>query len=143
MDQLAKILVLGQENASLPEGKPDNRLVVGSWRQVGDGQNFVSRPGQRTDDGVVAALVGQEARQRSPARGLRQLGGHGFFARNRIRRKDEAGVDVLLRQPRAGVEQLVGRRPFTELAKDQLDRDTGVRDHRLSQHDIGVDLDTT
>ena len=69
MDQLAKILVLGQENASLPEGEPDDRLVIGSRGQVGNGQNFVSDPGQCTDDGVIAALVGKEPHQRPPTRG--------------------------------------------------------------------------
>ena len=64
MNQLTEVLVLGEENASFPKCKADDRLVVGPRRQFSDRQDLVSHSSQRTDDGVVATLVGEKPHQR-------------------------------------------------------------------------------
>ena len=51
-------------------------------------------------------------------------------------------MNIVFRQLGTGVEQIVRGCPFTELAEDQLYRDTGAPYHGLAQHDIGTDFDS-
>jgi hypothetical protein len=50
-------------------------------------------------------------------------------------------VDILRRQPRIAVQQGFNRDAFGELAKHQLNGDSGPADNGLAEHDVGPHLD--
>jgi hypothetical protein len=50
-------------------------------------------------------------------------------------------VDVLTCEPRIRVDEIGLGRPFAQLPKDELDRDSCPADHRLAKHHAGVHFD--
>lgn len=64
MNQLAKVLVFGEENTLFLKSKADHRLVISPRRYVGDGQHFMSQSSQRADNRVVTTLVGEKPHHR-------------------------------------------------------------------------------
>jgi hypothetical protein len=60
---------------------------------------------------------------------------------NRIRSKTNGGLDILGNKLRICLQEIRFRCFFAKLAQDELDRYASPPDHRLSSHDLGIDID--
>ena len=64
MDQMAKVLVFGEEDTSFPKSKADYGLVIGSRRHFSDRQDLMAQTSQRSNNGIVTTLVGEKPHHR-------------------------------------------------------------------------------
>ena len=74
MNQLTKVLVLGEEDASFPKCEADHRLVVGPGSKIGDRQDLMSQPDQCADNYVVTTFVGEKPHHCESVGNLRRFG---------------------------------------------------------------------
>jgi hypothetical protein len=61
----------------------------------------------------------------------------------RIRRINDRGLKVLGGEVRIGIEEVLVGRAFPELPQYELYSNTGTTNDGLSQHHLGIDLDST
>jgi hypothetical protein len=139
--KLAEVLVFGQKNAPFRAGERQNDVVLRARIDFYDGGDVVAGVAQGSDDGEVAALVGEE-----PHRLVLVVDGafadeDNLFVRECVSCVAHRRVDVLAGQARVAIEEIRLRGAFAQLAEQQLDGDARSADHGLPKHHARVDLD--
>jgi hypothetical protein len=138
--ELTEVFVFGQEDAALLARQSDNRFVIRAAIDFGHRGHLMTGSAQSPDDCEVTALVSEEL-QSSVSIFVGDLADEDhFFARDRVRRVADCGVDIGLRELWICIDQFGLGRAFAQFAKDQLDWNPRAADDRLSQHHAWVEF---
>jgi hypothetical protein len=137
---LTKVLILRNQNAIGCNCALSNIVVLFAGRHFGNGNNIMTRETKRAYDREIAAFIGEKAHRLSSRAPFRRGHNDGFLVRQRVGRITNRGLDILDSEARVGIEQVVSSRPFTELSKNQLNRDASPANDRLSHHHLWIDF---
>jgi len=88
----------------------------------------------------IATFIGDEAHGFKQS--LDRSAEYDFFVREGIGGITKCRMDVVRGELRICLAQILLVRPFSELANNQFHRNPSASDHRLAQHDFGIDLDS-
>lgn len=103
-DELAKVLVKGNQHPSFASGDIEDRGVGCAWCSLPDPDNIVASTRQRSHDNAWDVLIGEEPHRRP-------LGSHGVDARllKSSAGVMQAGAQILLSEARVVVQNLLVR----------------------------------
>jgi hypothetical protein len=136
-DDLAEVLVVGDDDAIFGQGARQDGRVVGPAVRVEDRDHVVALRRKPPGHGRPGAFI----HEKPQLRGLRsQRDERG--AVERLRSEEQTGEDVLAREPLVLGEDLLDGLTGGQETEDELDREAGASDHRLSDHDLRVDGDS-
>ena len=133
-----KVLVLGEQDSPLAQGKGDDLRIHGTGRLFGERPDVMACGPEDTNDREVEILVGQEVQgDRLPR--VRQ---HDHVVGNRVCGVAQHRVDVVAGEARVRIEEVALRGTLGELAKDPLYRDACAANDGLALKDGGVELNS-
>lgn len=102
-NELAEILILGQEDSFVTEGKLEHCGIFGSGGDFGNGQDIMTGSTERTDNREVAALIRQKARDLFPGGLFRRFQEHRLLMSQCVGRVPDSGLDIFAREPRVSL----------------------------------------
>jgi len=129
----SEVFVFGEKNPLFAARDREDHFVLGAAIGLYDCGNVVAGRAQSGHDGKVATLVGEKPHA-LPALIVLARENH-FFLGDRVGREAHRGVDVLACELGIAVEQVDFGCAFAQFPQDQLHRDAGTADDRLTQHD--------
>ena len=124
--ELPEVLVFGQQNPTIAHGKRSNFVVRRLRVRIGDRANVVSGSPRCTDHRVVAALVGQESHLLSG-----MIHAYSLVVGERLGGETHGSTQILPRDARIGVKEVVLRRAFAQLSQEEFNGNTRTPDNRF------------
>lgn len=140
INDFSEVGVLGQQDPLFVACKPQHFFVGDTWRNLGNSQDVVSRRAKRSYDCEVAALIGDESHCSGfhVRPGSRQK--DNFLVRDRFSRIGDCCPDILAREARIRIEQVVFRSTLSELPQDQFHLDPRPSNDRFPHHHVRIDF---
>jgi hypothetical protein len=133
-DKLAEVAILRDEDPVVGDGHRQDLLVGQSRRDFNHGSDVVARAAESAYHAKVAAFIGEKTHS------VMWFEDRGLFVRDRVGGVGRGSPNVLDREVRVRLEQLLLGRAFSKLSQDELDSDARASNDRFSKHDLGIDL---
>jgi hypothetical protein len=140
VNQLTEVLIFRNQDSLVFNSPFSNTIVFFPWRNFGNRDDVMRRGTKRTHNREISAFIGQKAHRLSSRAPFRWRYNDGFLVRQRVRGITYRRLDILYFETRIGIEQVIFRCSFTELSKNQLNRDARPPNDRLSHHHLWIDF---
>jgi hypothetical protein len=137
VDELAKVLIVGDEDPCVPGGLGKDIGITGLRHNLGDGQYIMTGVTQVLGDGGASRLVDEEAHDRQAL--CRNSQGEDILVGQRFGRVGQGSADVLWLQTGILTQDVVFWNPLGQHPYDELHRNPSSPNHRLTGHDLWID----